>query len=199
MCCRKILIFVFAVLLASCVPSLHPLYTDKDVIFEPKLLGVWDDSNDTGIWEFRAGAEPNSYEMIYTDKEKKSGSFQAHLVKLDEMLFLDVYPNDPNCQAGSSYNKMLLVPAHTFLKVEQIEPTLKWQFMDVDKIQKHLEKDPKLLKHELVLTQNKETKVILTASTKELQDFMRKHANEDWVFGKAVNMKRMAKSKSEGS
>ena len=30
----------FLIVLAGCVPSLNPLYTDRDVIFDPALLGV---------------------------------------------------------------------------------------------------------------------------------------------------------------
>ncbi len=54
---KKLLFHLPAALLAGCVPvmSLHPLYTDKDVIFEEKLLGTWlDDPNspDTA-WQFK--------------------------------------------------------------------------------------------------------------------------------------------------
>jgi hypothetical protein len=186
---KKNLLFVFGVLLAGCVPSLHPLYTDKDVVYDPKLVGVWSDPNssDTGIWEFRP-AEPNTYTMIFTDKDKKTGSFSVHLAKLNNTLFLDVFPNDPNMPQNGFY-QIHLLPAHTFMKVDQIEPTLKLCFMDVDKFTKRLEKNPTLLKHEIL--KNGEAKLVLTASTKELQEFMRKHAGDKDVFGEPSNLKRM--------
>ena len=187
---KKILLFVFGVLLAGCVPSLHPLYTPKDVVYDPKLIGAWSDPNssDSGTWEFRA-SEPNSYTMVYTDKDKKTGSFSVHLVKLDGTLFLDVFPNDPNLPQNGFY-QMHLLPAHTFMKVDQIEPNLKLRLMDVDKFTKRLEKYPALLKHE-ILEQGSDKRVVLTASTKELQEFMRKHAGDKDVFGEPSNMKRM--------
>ena len=187
---KKILVFVLGVLLAGCVPSLHPLYTPKDVVYDPKLVGVWADpnSNDSGTWEFRP-AEPNSYTMVFTDKDKKIGSFGVHLVKLDNTLFLDVFPNDPN-MPQNGYYQLHLLPVHTFMKVDQIEPRLKLRFMDVDKFTKRLEKNPALLKHEII-QQGADKKVVLTASTKELQEFMRKHANDEGVFGDASNMKRV--------
>jgi len=36
-----VLIIGIALVASACVPSLHPLYTDKDLIFEPALLGEW--------------------------------------------------------------------------------------------------------------------------------------------------------------
>jgi len=186
---KKNLLLIFGVLLAGCVPSLHPLYTPKEVVYDPKLIGIWADSNssDSGTWEFRA-AEPNSYTMIYTDKDKKVGTFGVHLVKIDEMLFLDLFPTDPNLPQNGFY-QLHLLPVHTFMKVDQIEPALKLRFMDVDKFTKRLEKNPALLKHEVL--KDGEAKIVLTASTKELQEFMRKHAKDEGVFGEASDMKRM--------
>ena len=38
---KKFLFYLLAVFLGGCVLSLHPLYTEKDLIFEEKLLGTW--------------------------------------------------------------------------------------------------------------------------------------------------------------
>jgi hypothetical protein len=42
----KFAIFAIGILLAGCIPSLHQLYTDKDVVYDSKLIGVWKDPND---------------------------------------------------------------------------------------------------------------------------------------------------------
>ena len=47
---RKLLPFILAVALAGCIPSLHPLFTEDDLIFEPKLLGTWAKSKETKEW-----------------------------------------------------------------------------------------------------------------------------------------------------
>jgi hypothetical protein len=189
---KRFLLFTFAITLAGCIPSLHPLYTPKDVIYDPKLIGAWTEPNssDWGTWEFRVATEPNSYTMIFTDKDKKIGSFKVHLLKLDKTLFLDIFPgNDSNLQQLNSLYAMHLLPAHTFMKIDQIEPTLKMRFMDAKNFAKRLEKEPKLLKHEIL--EDSGAEIVLTASTKELQEFMRKHANDKDVFGEPSNMKRV--------
>lgn len=45
---RSTLLIAFAALiLAECfVPSLHPFYTDKDLVFDPALVGTWGETND---------------------------------------------------------------------------------------------------------------------------------------------------------
>jgi hypothetical protein len=191
------LLFAIAITLAGCIPSLHPLYTDKDVVYDPKLVGVWAEPNSpsSGTWEFRGIPDSKSYLMIYTDEKKRSGEFVVILMKLDKMLFLDVFPiDDPNLQINSLY-AIHLLPVHTFMKVDQIEPTLKLRLMDVDKFTKRLEKNPQLLKYEVIyevnILEKRQPRIVLTASTKELQEFMRKHAGDKDVFGEPSNMKRL--------
>ena len=178
----KVFIFyLLAVLLGGCVLSLHPLYTDKELIFDEKLLGSWD--LDEHKWEFKKAGEKKSYELIVTDEGGK-GEFAAHLVKIDKMLFLDLYPKGPDFKA-SNYLKLHLLPAHTFLRIEQIEPTLKIRAMNPEKMDDMLEKDPNLVKHEVV-----EGRIVLTASPKELQKFMKKYADVKDLFGEPGELKR---------
>ena len=46
--------------------SVHPLYTETDVIFEEKILGTWvdDPNNPETIWEFSRMDEPNNNTYI---------------------------------------------------------------------------------------------------------------------------------------
>jgi hypothetical protein len=180
---KKLLFYTLAVLLGGCVPSLHPLYTSKDLVFNEKLLGTWADNENR--WAFQKGTDPNSYKLAVTD-EKGKGQFIAYLVKIDNMLFLDLFPEEPKLEHTSDFYKIHLVGVHTFIKVEQIEPVLKVRLMNPEKIEKMLEDDPNLLKHEKV-----KDRIILTASPKELQKFMKKYANVYDVFGDPGDLKRV--------
>lgn len=180
---KKLLFYTLAVLLVGCVPSLHPLYTGKDLVFNEKLLGTWADKENR--WTFQKGTDPNSYKLSVTD-EKGKGRFIAYLVKIDNMLFLDLFPEEPELEQANDFYKLHLVGVHTFIKVEQIEPMLKVRVMDPGKIEKMLEDDPNLLKHEKV-----KDRIILTASPKELQKFMKKYANVVEVFGDPSELKRV--------
>ena len=48
------LLLGFLLLPVGCVPSLHPLYTDQDVIFDQSVLGVWAEDGSKETW----GAHP---------------------------------------------------------------------------------------------------------------------------------------------
>ncbi len=194
---KKVLFYLLAALVGGCVPilSLHSLYTEEDIVFEEKLLGTWleDPNKPESTWKFKRIEEPNNaYNLVLSDEEGKKGSFVAHLVKLEESLFLDVFPDEFPCDTDDPnktdwlYNVFFLVPAHTFLKIEQIEPILKMRTMEPDNVEEMLENDPNLIKHEIV-----QDRPVLTASTKELQKFFKAHANDEGLFGEPSKMKRV--------
>ena len=185
---KKLLFYILAVLLGGCVPviSLHPLYTEKDVVVDKKLCGTWiDDSGDSKTtWEFECIDEPkNAYKLIFTDEEGKKGSFVAHMVKLENRLFLDIFPSelpweaeDPN-KMDWPYNSLFLIPAHTFVKIDSIEPQLKLRLTSESKMEELLKENPSAVEHTSV-----GNRLVLTGSTKELQAFVLKYANDERVF-----------------
>jgi len=161
-------------------------------VFEEKLIGIWvDDAN--GTWEFKHPDEKDmAYELFLSSPEGNRGSFVANLVKLENSLFLDVYPSqfpsgrleDPN-EARWPYNKLFFVPVHTFIKIDSIEPQLKMRLTDDEKMGQLLEEYPNVVKYELV-----DNKLILTASTKELQAFVLKYADDSRVFTNEIVLGR---------
>ncbi|MHC4325815.1 MAG: hypothetical protein ACYSUX_16215 [Planctomycetota bacterium] len=193
---KKLLFYMLAVLLGGCVPiiSLHPLYTEKDVVVEKKLYGTWvDDANNSNTtWEFKKIDEPkNAYKLIFTDEEGLKGSFVAHLVKLNNNLFLDIFPSelpwepeDPN-KIDFPYNTLFLIPAHTFMKIDSIEPRLKLRLTLESKMEELLKENPGAVEHTSV-----GDRLVLTGSTKELQAFVLKYADDERVFKDEVILSR---------
>ena len=187
---KKVLFYLLAGLLGGCVLSVHPLFTAEDLVFEEKLLGVWAGESSKETWEFgRHGDEDDKkYTFVYTDSEGKTGEFLASLGKLDDMLFLDLYPEQPDVNANDFYKHHLL-GTHTFMKVEQIGPTLQMRMMSPDKMKEMLKEDPNLVEHEVL--EERDSQILLTASTEELQRFMVEHANDEGLFDKPRDMKRL--------
>jgi hypothetical protein len=181
---KKVVFFMVALILTGCLPSLHPLYTDEDVIFEEKLVGKWAEEGGN-IWEFRQG-DGKTYRMRVFDG--KEGRLKAHLVKLQDMLFLDIFPEDETLEELQDFYKVHLLPVHTFMKVEQLEPMLVLRMMKSEKVAEMLESDPNLLKHETI--EHPSSSIVLTASTKELQQFMIEHGNEEGMFKNAMELTR---------
>lgn len=88
-------------LLAGCGPaaSLSPLYTAKDVIFDPSLLGKWSDGTPESNLAFEKDGQ-DAYRAIvndvYTDdngSHSNQSVYIAHMVSLGGRRFLDVVPD----------------------------------------------------------------------------------------------------------
>lgn len=177
---KKVVFCLLAVVvLGGCFPllsSLHPLYTDDTIVFEERLVGKWADGD--VIWQFNRDGE-NAYKLRIVDDNSKEGYFNAHLVQLENMLFLDVFPDGKTLEDVQTFYAIHLFPMHTFIKVEQTEPNLVLRMMDVDKVYEVLKNDPNLLKHEV--TENDD--LVLTAATQDLQKFVVEYANTEGVFG----------------
>ncbi len=187
---RRAIGALLLILMAGCVRSLHPVYTDQDVIFDEKLVGCWSEENSEESWEFSKQNEKN-YQLVYT-VGGQSGTFDVHLFKIEGELFLDLFPKPPELPLNDFF-KSHLFPVHTFAHIKQIEPTLQMRFPDPDWIQKLVTERPKEIRYEKI-----DRELVVTASTKEMQAFWLKHLDTEKAFGKLSNMQRKTESpKSE--
>lgn len=172
-----------ALLLAGCVPSLHPLYTEKDLVFTPELLGTWSPKGGKESWAFSAD-EPRSYSLVYTDEKGRAGKFRVRLLRLEGKRFLDLYPEDPARQ-GNGYYALHLVKAHSFLYVESLEPRLRLAGMNPHWLERLLARNPGAIAHE-----RRGEQIVLTAATPALQAFVLKHLATKEAFAKPVELER---------
>ena len=198
---KKILFYLLAGLLGGCIPvmSLHPLFTEENLVFEEKLLGTWvDDPNSPkSTWEFKRVEDSDqkegelnppkkpekAYKLILLNNEDNTkGSFYAHLVKLEDRLFLDVYPSrlpcaQPDPNEDWLLNTFFLIPGHSFVIIDSVEPQLKLRWTSEEKMEEILKENPDAVKHTSV-----EDRLVLTASTKGLQAFVLKYADDGRLF-----------------
>jgi hypothetical protein len=169
-----------ALLLTGCLPSLHPLYNDKTLIFKDELIGKWMDDEDD-FWQFRKAGD-KEYELRICDDQEEIGRFSAHLIEIEGLMFLDLFPDDKPLEDMDDFYKIHILPIHTFLKVDQISPNLQLRMVDYEKVEKMLENDPNVIKHEIA-----DDRIVLTASTEELQNFVIKHV--ETIFADASDDK----------
>jgi hypothetical protein len=180
---------VAGLMLVGCVHSLNPLYTEEDLVFEPKLVGVWADGEDSKErWTFERAGE-KSYKVIYEDDGDR-GEFVVHLLRLGEHLYLDFFPDKEKLEKseGNDLYKFHWLPVHTFARIYQVEPELAMAFMDPDWLAKRVKEDAGAIAH----VRRDDEQIILTASTKALQDFVRKHAGEAFGDGDPSKLRRIA-------
>ena len=124
-----------ALLLASCEPvqSIHPLYTDANLAFEPALLGTWVEEGGSKVLIFQESGE-EAYRVIYFRDPVEYG-FEAHLVRLGDLLFLDFLPDfeEPFERMKATEPVMPfypMFPAHIFIRVKMKADVLEVAFLD---------------------------------------------------------------------
>ena len=161
------------VLLTGCVTlSVYPYYTAKDVSFDPALLGIWVDPDNTNAdrqtWSFDK-VNDQTYRLTVTDKDEKT-EFDARLFKLKGHTFLDCLPRD---------YKDFSTPCHVLLRIERTQPALETRLLSYEWIENLIEKEPKAIRHSLIPEAGKKGDdakgFVLTADTTELQKFILKH------------------------
>jgi hypothetical protein len=168
-----------AIFLAACIPSVNPFYQDKDVVFDPHLIGEWQDNSDTNnpeMWAFEQSTN-KGYNLTVTD-QGKTGKFSAHLFKLKQEQFLDIIPTD--CKYDSNQAELVAVsmfPGHLLLRVGQTEPELKIAFCDADWIEKYLQTNSAAVGHHAEYD-----RIILTDNTANLQKFVLNHLGTNELF-----------------
>ena len=162
-------------ILGGCVPSLQPFYAEKDVSFDPTLLGTWSGDKDKDTWEFAKHGE-RGYKLLYMDEEGRQGRFVVYRFRVAGNNLLDLYPEEPESRATDIYKHRLL-RLHTFLVILQSEPTVRITTLEPDWLQRFLANNLATLQHQQVAE-----RLILTGSTVELQNFILTHLKTPGAF-----------------
>jgi len=185
-----ILILLITVFLSGCfVKSLHQFYKESDVIFKNELLGTWLDE-DSATWRInpfvftkgfmKGDSTDNSYFVEMFDDTTNMSTFNVHLFKLEDKLYLDFDPI-----RGDRYDEMIdlhMIPAHTIARIDFVsdnEVVIAW--FEEDWLKGLFEENRVKIAHEVIRTaeENFTKEYVLTASTDELQKFIVKYGSEE--------------------
>ena len=169
-------VFLAALSLTGCAPpSLHPFFTDEDVVFDEALLGVWISDSGKKCLFTRSGDK--HYELLYVENE--SARFEAQLIELGGTTFFDLYPKP--FDKGNGLDLANFVPAHTLARVTISEDSMSIALMNCDWLKQLSDRNQLDLAHERL----DEEMVALTAPTRELRAFALRYADSKEAFGKA--------------
>ena len=171
---------LITLLVMGCGPalSLHPLYNEEDVIFNPSLVGSWGEENDG--WNFQK-AKGNVYSVTFLLKLGDMGggsdrsdtlNLEGRLIQLGSYMFMDVTSRE------SDIKDFLAVPVHVFLRLSLEGDSLGIAFMDDSWLEDIIEQNKEPIKHELLNGSD----ILLTASPKELQQLVLKYADDKKAF-----------------
>jgi hypothetical protein len=186
---KQLLLAAAAVaLICSCVPSVNPFYSDKEVVTDARFAGIWleDADKDQPVrWKFTATTN-SAYAVVLTEDKGATGNFEGHLFKLGGEFFFDFTPTECNYatnQAGMVGAAM--IPGHLLLRVTFAEKKLKLALCDPDWLKKFLEKSPAAIAHREV-----DGGIFLTAETGALQKFVLQHLGKGELFSEGTDYRR---------
>lgn len=153
------------VLIVGCVPTLNTVYRDEDLVFDPNLIGRWQQDQAQNHWEFTQTG-PRELQLAYTDGQGRTGQFVAHLAEVGGLRYLDLYPIKTELTESEFY-KFHLVPVHTVYLVKSTTPHVELAGFDLAWLNQHLADHPDAIGHIECAGQK-----VITAPTEELQKFL---------------------------
>jgi hypothetical protein len=183
--------------------SVHPLYSEENLVFDKMLVGQWyePDCRDQ-VWIFESAGEKtyrltivqegvaeqlqnvddDDFRMILKTNPATDGVFEARLVQLGEDTFLDLYPEYP--AGGNEMYKSHIIPAHSFSRISIQGHVLVLSLFDTEWLRENIDDGNITVKHE-----RRDDLIVLTASTEELQKFIMEHIDE--AFEEPAELRRL--------
>lgn len=204
-------------ILNSCiVKSLHPFFTNKTISYQEMFLGDWETAKKNEHWKIQSyrklflkekkiselsekelrnyNYSKKSYLITYTDEDLSKVSFLATPFIINKQLFLDFSPleNFDECNTLNTLSLLHITMTHSLVKFDILEDksvVLSW--FDEDRVKELFQENLIKIKHEKIKPNND---ILLTASSEQLQKFIKKYINskkpEKWKTDLKFTLKK---------
>jgi len=185
------------VLLSGCLTTLHPIFTENDLSYEPRLLGSWktETQGKPGRAIITNLATENSVELpgnivsikqkgyliTYEDKDgNNTGQYIAFLARIGKHLYFDYFPADKKeVEKLDDFFLAHFVKMHTSYRVDiSKDGGFELTQLEESYVTKLIEEKKIRISHEIDADGN----TIITASTKELQEYLIKYGDEPEAY-----------------
>jgi hypothetical protein len=172
---------VVSLALTGCyVQTLHPLYTDDKLTFDPGLAGSWLDPEDPGESMLIEIVDENAYRVTLTEEDGNI-EYEGRLVQLGESVFLDLCPAEARRKRATDD----FIPLHMLFWVQRDGDKLKVAGIDFEWLEKGIDADEIRVEH-LVY----DGRIILLGEAKELQRFFMSLADTQGALEDAGVLRR---------
>lgn len=153
---------------AGCLPLAQPAYHESDLVFDPAVIGLWQQDDGPARWDFSHAGEKD-YLLVYTDTEGRSGRFLARIGEFGGIRVLDLFPVKEDIEANEFY-RFHLMPIHTAYLMRKTDAGMELAGFDLNWLTEYLTSHPEALEHTSFNGQ-----LLVTASTDEVQAFILEH------------------------
>ena len=183
---RLCALLAIVVSISSClVKSIHPICSAQDSIMVPGLVGTWQDAKGemTVIVSKSTG---NTYRVVYLDKDNPS-VFSGRVARFGGKMFMDIIP--VSIGWNNNLDNLSRLSAHMIFRLEQDRDRLSYSCLDINWMKQALTSGTIKVAHEARVDENSpNVELILTASTKDLGEFLSSVANNGNAFFKPVEL-----------
>lgn len=185
------------IFLSGCLTTLHPIFAEKDLVYDPKLIGTWKtDSNGNKSRAVITNLSTESsielpgnissikhkgYLITYQNQNgTTSERYIAFLAQIGKHLYFDYYPADKKEDRKiDDFFGIHFVKMHTSYRVEiSKDGTFELSQLDQGYITALINEKKIRISHEKDADDN----ITITASTKELQQYLLKYGDEPSAY-----------------
>jgi hypothetical protein len=180
---NTLFLIIILITAQSCtIFSLNPLYHEKDLIEEPELLGVWRQIDEGKEYVSFEKYEDKKYIFRYMEEDEgpqdmDTISFESGLLKVGDHYFIDLYPYYDQELDEADYLFRGFIPTHSVLKIEWKNDEMELYFFSYDRLEELFEQNRIRIRHQMF-----DDYIVITASTDELQKFIKKYADDEKAF-----------------
>jgi hypothetical protein len=160
-------------LLTGCVPSIQPLYTDREPPADSELAGTWTEFEGQGKWVVRLGGA-GFYEATETE-DGETRKFEVHVVRLGSQLFLDIQPGEKLSLKNETFQAHF-VKAHTFYRFRRTGDTMKVNALEPEFLKRLV------AQRKTTAVQMAEGELVITGSTPEIRELLQTFAGVQEAF-----------------
>jgi len=176
---RNIVTIGLALFFMGCpARSFYPFFTEKNLVFNPGLVGAWMDQDKKETYFFQK-AEGKDYDVIVCEEKGDTSYYRVQLGQIGKVWFLDSYPSEES-------TNFQLVPTHIISKIWFNGDTLTFASLESDYV-KNLIKSKNL---KIAYTLQKED-IILIASTEEVQQLVLQLVQDEKAFPNPTRLNRV--------
>ncbi|MEJ2366886.1 MAG: hypothetical protein P8Z49_00680 [Acidobacteriota bacterium] len=173
----KILLACTVLAATGCTLTLNPLFTLKDGVYEPSLVGTWRNTEATfAIRPFDKST--GRYSVQVHIEEQPPAKFEATLGKIGAHLFLELTPQRSDALHPKSFYGAHFIALHSFWKVNLYKDALSLSSMST----KWLDSLIKAGKCPVSFKKTANGLLFLTARTSELKKFVKKYEDDPEAF-----------------
>ena len=186
-------IILLALAMQGCIViSVHPFYREGDIVYRKELEGNWTDQENNAWRIHKNPYKTNSYEL-HMKKDGREVQLLGHLFTIKDDLYLDMVPVSDNTPEVTVFD-LHMIPMHSVARVTHIdnkEVTIKW--FNEEWLRKMFTENRIKISHEMLMDPDPKFKgygmYLLTASTEELQGFIKKYGRNEDAYDENLGLK----------